>query len=141
MLVTGDMPIAWGREVWGEVKKAGTIGYFPTNASVFAYGERQGMRLVEIEAQLTGEAEVTPSGGRAFEIKAYPAADGVGLQYDPLLVTFIDSPPRAFGRPPPRSASRDRVRPTRHDADRTHPLGRGDHRRADLPGHRRDFPA
>ncbi len=93
MIVTGDTPVTWGREVWGEVKKTGQIGYYPSDTHFYGYAERNGTRLIQIDAELGGTSQAHAGKGWAFEIKAYPSATGVGLEYDPLLVKMsIDSP-------------------------------------------------
>ncbi len=86
MIVTGDTPVTWGREVWGEVKKRGDIGYYRGPSSVHAFAERNGVRLIEIAATLRGDPARTASSGLCFEVKAYPAANGIGLEYNPRLV-------------------------------------------------------
>ena len=86
MIVTGDTPVTWGREVWGEVKKRGDIGYFRSPSSIFAYAERNGTRLIEIEARVDGPETATSTSGWCFEVKAFPAANGIGLEHPPRLV-------------------------------------------------------
>lgn len=86
MIVTGDTPVTWGREVWGEVKKRGEIGYYRGPDSVYAFAERNGVRLIEVAAKLQGAPVTTTSNGLCFEVKAYPAANGIGLEYNPRLV-------------------------------------------------------
>lgn len=86
MLVSGEMPVVWGREVWGEVKKHGRIGVYRDGNQFFAWAERHGRRLIEIEADLSAEKHDVEATSVALEVKAYPSATGVGLEYDPLLV-------------------------------------------------------
>jgi acetoacetate decarboxylase len=90
MIVAGDLgevPITAGRDTWGEVKKQGKIGYSRDTDYVRGFAERHGVRLIEIEGHLTsadkGPRTVEYS---TFDIKGLPAADGQGLQWNPLLV-------------------------------------------------------
>lgn len=86
MLVSGEMPVVWGREVWGEVKKHGKIGIYRDDNRYFAYAERDGQRLMKLEGVLDKTDRGIKTVADAFEIKAFPAASGKGLEYDPLLV-------------------------------------------------------
>lgn len=89
MLISGDMPVTLGREVWGECKKVGSMDVHHDGPYVYGYGERNGTRLIEIEAQLG--ADEGPALGvkdTLFELKAQIDTSGYGLQYDPLLVVL-----------------------------------------------------
>ena len=88
MVVRGDMPVTIGRELWGEVKKTGSARLYGHGAAMYGYAERNGTRLVEIEAELGPDLGPATSDDYALELKAFPAADGVGLQYDPLVVAL-----------------------------------------------------
>lgn len=92
MIVNGDMgelPITGGREIWGEVKKQGRIGYSRDSDHVRGFVERHGVRIIELEVALEGEDR----GPRTleystFDVKGVPSADGRGLQWDPVLVVL-----------------------------------------------------
>lgn len=86
MLVSGEMPVVWGREVWGEVKKHGRIGVHRDGNLFYAWAERGGQRLIEIDARLDREVRDVKTTSVALEVKAYPSASGRGLESDPLLV-------------------------------------------------------
>lgn len=86
MIVSGEMPVVWGREVWGEVKKHGRTDVHKDGSLYSAYAERNGVRLMEIEAELDCEETDVVADSVALEVKAYPAATGVGLEFDPLLI-------------------------------------------------------
>lgn len=86
MIVSGEMPVVWGREVWGEVKKHGRAAVHKDGDRYYAYAERNGVRLMEIDATLADRRTGVVDTSVALEIKAYPAASGAGLEYDPLLV-------------------------------------------------------
>lgn len=86
MLISGDMPVTLGREVWGECKKVGSMDLFRDGPYMFGYGERNGTRLIEVEAEFgpdLGPLKVTDT---LYELKAQFNATGDGLQYDPILV-------------------------------------------------------
>lgn len=88
MLVSGDMPITWGREVWGEGKKQATMGYHRDGGDFYGFGERNGVRLIEIEAEMGPDRGAGESISHSFEVKACPSADGEGLEYDPVLIVL-----------------------------------------------------
>jgi hypothetical protein len=88
MIVSGDMPVTLGREVWGECKKTGSADLFRDGGSIFAYTERLGRRLIEIEATVGEDQGPTQVSMTTFEIKAQLDVTGAGLQYDPILVEF-----------------------------------------------------
>lgn len=88
MLVSGDMPIAWGREVWGEAKKSAAMRLHRDGNDFYAFGERHGVRLIELEAELGPDQGAGESIGHSFEVKAHPSADGAGLEYDPVLIVL-----------------------------------------------------
>jgi len=75
-----------GRDIWGGPKKLGTGRVFHDGDHHFAYSERLGRRLVEIEVELTGP-ELAPhtSASKSFGLKMFPSATGRGLEYPPLL--------------------------------------------------------
>ena len=75
-----------GRDVWGGPKKFGTGHVFHDGDQHFAFSERGGRRLIEIEAELTGP-ELAPrtSIAKTFALKMFPSATGRGLEYPPLL--------------------------------------------------------
>ncbi|MBS1843228.1 MAG: acetoacetate decarboxylase family protein [Actinobacteria bacterium] len=88
MIVSGDMPVTLGREVWGECKKTGSADLHRDGNHLFGYTERLGRRLIEIEATVgddQGPADVSMT---TFEIKAQLDIAGTGLQYDPILIEF-----------------------------------------------------
>ncbi|KAL3472831.1 acetoacetate decarboxylase-domain-containing protein [Aspergillus californicus] len=88
LIVSGDMPVTWGREIWGEVKKTGTSQLYRSGTRRFGYGERKGVRLVELAADFTTDLPPNTEEGLGYEIKAYPSSTGIGLHGDPRLVTL-----------------------------------------------------
>lgn len=75
-----------GRDVWGGPKKLGRARLFHDGDHHFGYSERNGRRLFEIEAELSGP-ELAPQTSRSkfFSLKMVPSATGRGLQFPPLL--------------------------------------------------------
>ncbi|KAF4171738.1 hypothetical protein CNMCM8694_002092 [Aspergillus lentulus] len=49
MLISGDTPVTWGREVWGETKKTGITRLWRSGNYRYGYAERNGVRLIEVE--------------------------------------------------------------------------------------------
>ncbi|KAH8883547.1 hypothetical protein GQ53DRAFT_882304 [Thozetella sp. PMI_491] len=88
LLVSGDMPVTWGREVWGEIKKTGVSQLYRSGNARFAYGERKGVRLVEMSAEFGEDMPPNVEESIGYEIKAYPSSTGIGLHDDPRLVTL-----------------------------------------------------
>lgn len=88
MLVSGEMPVTLGREILGEVKKHGRIGVHADEHRYYAYVERNGVRLIEIDAELTMEAHDVDAKGLALEVKAFPSANGLSLENDPVVVVY-----------------------------------------------------
>ena len=88
LLVSGDMPVTWGREVWGEIKKTGDSRLFRSGNRRFGYGERRGVRLVELDAVFGEDLEPTVDKTLGFEVKAYPHSTGQGLQWEPRVITL-----------------------------------------------------
>jgi acetoacetate decarboxylase len=88
MVLNGDMPVTRGRELWGEVKKTGSARLYHLGGAMYGYGERNGTRLVEIEAELGPDLGPETVEGHSLEVKAFPTADGAHLQYDPLMLAW-----------------------------------------------------
>jgi acetoacetate decarboxylase len=85
-IISPELPVVIGREMWGEVKKNGTGRFFRDGTHFYGYGERKGLTFVEIEAEITG-ADKGPSQlcAHGFDVKWFPHSGGRGLQYPPLL--------------------------------------------------------
>jgi acetoacetate decarboxylase len=85
-IVSPELPVVIGREMWGEVKKNGNGRFFRDGTHYYGYGERMGIKFAEIEAEITG-ADQGPSHVEAhgFDVKWFPHSSAIGLQYPPLL--------------------------------------------------------
>ena len=88
LIVSETFAIIWGRETWGEVKKPGKPRLFSSGARKYAHCERRGVRLIEMDVELGEWLEPEDAEWYAFEVKAFPAANGGGLQNDPVDVTL-----------------------------------------------------
>lgn len=119
MLLNGDTPISIGRERWGEVKKRAELGYFHDGPHLYGFGARNGVRLIEVRATLGADEGPSETRSHSLEIKAFPAADGVGLEYDPVLVVR-DS--RATYRSVRRGSAKITLRGTEFDPLDTVPI-------------------
>jgi hypothetical protein len=95
-LIDTDWAVTLGREIWGEVKKHANIFLYRNGDSRFGYGERKGIRVIEIAADLGKEEGPSEATGYEFEIKTTPSALGKGLEGDPLLVVLQASRKYAY---------------------------------------------
>lgn len=85
MLISGDTPVTWGREVWGETKKTGITRLWRSGNYRYGYAERNGVRLIEVEMECGDDLPAETVRGSQFEIKAYPHSQGKGLQWEPKV--------------------------------------------------------
>ncbi|KAH6687426.1 hypothetical protein F5X68DRAFT_231894 [Plectosphaerella plurivora] len=85
IIVSGDTPVTWGREVWGECKKTGTCRMWRSGNHRYAYAERNGVRLIELEGEFGDDLPPRKRCNNNFEIKAYPDSQGRGLQWEPVV--------------------------------------------------------
>lgn len=88
-IVSGDYAVASGREFWGNPKKRGSAQMYTDSRTIYAWAERMGTRVIEIEADVGDFLPVTKDErSRYFTIKYDFAPDGSGFASDPLLVTL-----------------------------------------------------
>jgi hypothetical protein len=75
-----------GRDIWGGPKKFGRGSIFHDGDHHFAFSERFGQRLVEIEAEMSSP-QLAPhvSTSKTFALKMFPSSTGRGLEYPPIL--------------------------------------------------------
>lgn len=85
MFMDSDVPLIFGRELYGEPKKLATTGLFRQGSHAHAFVERGGTRLIELDVELGPDSGPLHSTGRTFNVKAMLAADGSGLASDPVL--------------------------------------------------------
>ncbi|KAA0084553.1 hypothetical protein CIW52_11170 [Mycolicibacterium sp. P9-64] len=87
VLETEEVNIVTGRELWGMPKKLGTIDFFDDGRSLFAFGERRGHRLIELEADLGLETHSDEIESELyFELRGY--FDSTGGVTNTQLLTF-----------------------------------------------------
>jgi acetoacetate decarboxylase len=89
MFMDTDVPLLFGRDLYGEPKKLASVGLYRQHDRVSGWIARGGVRLIEVDAGL-GE-DRGPSSGTAgnFNVKALLAADGRGLHAD-AAITLAD---------------------------------------------------
>jgi acetoacetate decarboxylase len=85
MYISTYSAITFGREIFGEAKKMGTGALTRKGSRMSGYVERDGVRLIELEADLQTDLGPSKSKGTNFNIKTVPATDGRGLEDDPML--------------------------------------------------------
>jgi acetoacetate decarboxylase len=85
LVVSGDMPVTLGRELWAEPKKRGSAHFYRDGDDIYAFGERNGTRLVEIEATFGPELGPSSTQTRALELGAQLTHAG-HLAGDPFVV-------------------------------------------------------
>lgn len=83
-----EVNVATGREVWGMPKKMGSIDYWEDGRRLWAYVERKGHLLLELEADLGPErGEQGISTDYYFELRGHFAPD-LSTLTSPELVVF-----------------------------------------------------
>ena len=91
LIVSGDMPVTIGREMWGEAKKTGIAQVYMDGHEAYGFCERNGARLIEIEAEFGDDLGPSSSESYDFEIKAVPHSTGFG----PVSYTHLTLPTKA----------------------------------------------
>lgn len=85
-IMSGDLAISTGREMLGEIKKEGTGRLWKSGNSYRGVGERRGIDVFTIEAEITGPEQAPKTiKSHGFDIKMFPSTNGIGLQYPPIL--------------------------------------------------------
>jgi acetoacetate decarboxylase len=75
----------FGREMFGEPKKLAQISLAGDGPRMLGLVERNGVRLIEIEAELTDARDEASVSATRFNVKAVLSPDGEGLVDDPIL--------------------------------------------------------
>ena len=90
MWMDSDKATLYGRDLHGEPKKLArsTLRRGPRRAP--GHIERDGVRLVELSAELTTELEPSEHERVGFNVKARPAADGHGLEDDAIVTCVVN---------------------------------------------------
>lgn len=98
-IVSGDYEVSSGREFWGNPKKRGSAQIYSDSKTVYAWAERHGTRVIEIEASLGNDLPTTTDErSRYFTIKYDFAPDGSGFASDPSLVTLNNGWDTLYGK-------------------------------------------
>lgn len=87
LLIDDDIGMIIGREMWGECKKIGTMGYFRDDPYVYGSGTRHGVTIMEIEAELGDDEGASVAEGTAFELKGILNGGASSFEWDPKIVT------------------------------------------------------
>ena len=88
VIETEEVNVATGREIWGMPKKIGTVDYWEDGRKFWAYVERKGHRLIEVEASVGPELGAQePSSEYYFELRGKFAPD-LSSVHAPDLVVF-----------------------------------------------------
>lgn len=85
MFHDSEAPIQFGREVFGEPKKLASARLERNGGSVHGWVERNGVRLIEVRAEVGEDLGPTVTDRSTFNVKARTAVDGRGLQEDAIL--------------------------------------------------------
>jgi acetoacetate decarboxylase len=80
-----EPPITFGREAFGEPKKLAASALFIDRDHVHGWVDRQGVRLIDIRADLGADLGPMRSERSTFNYKARTAANGRGLEEDAIL--------------------------------------------------------
>lgn len=87
MPMSTDVAIIFGRELFGEPKKQARVRLESDGDVTRGSIERLGVNYLSVEARLTENVPITgPAKSGRFHFKFMHAADGRGLEFDPVLV-------------------------------------------------------
>lgn len=87
MPMSTDVAIIFGRELYGEPKKQARVQLRSDGDIVRASVERFGIPYMALEARLTDDVPIPgPTYADRFHFKFMHAANGVGLEFDPILI-------------------------------------------------------
>lgn len=89
LIVSGDMPITLGRQLWGEPKKRGDSQLYRDGDNVYGYCERNGTRIVQIDAVFTEELGPQVQEGYTIEVDG-PMGHDASLTGDPFIASFLN---------------------------------------------------
>jgi acetoacetate decarboxylase len=87
MPMSTDVAIIFGRELYGEPKKQARVEFNSDGDVVRASVSRFGVPYMALEARLTDKVPIDgPTHADRFHFKFMHAANGAGLEFDPILV-------------------------------------------------------
>jgi acetoacetate decarboxylase len=85
MYMDGDVPTIYGRDLFGEPKKIARSALLRRGDAFRGWVERNGVRIIELQGQMSKDTGAFEAEGYNFNFKARPSADGIGLEEDAIL--------------------------------------------------------
>lgn len=85
MYMSGDVPTIYGRDLFGEPKKIAESGLMRRGDAFRGYVDRGGVRILELQGEMSKDTGGFDAEGYNFNFKARPAANGAGLEEDAIL--------------------------------------------------------
>jgi acetoacetate decarboxylase len=85
MYMDNDVPTIYGRDLFGEPKKVADSGLMRRGDAFRAHVDRGGVRIIELQAEMSEDTGGFDVVGYNFNFKARPAATGHGLEEDAIL--------------------------------------------------------
>lgn len=85
MYMDNDVPTIYGRDLFGEPKKVADSALRRRGDSFRGWIDRGGVRIMELQGELTKDTGAWDVEGYNFNFKARPAANGAGLEEDAIL--------------------------------------------------------
>ncbi|MBT5819249.1 MAG: acetoacetate decarboxylase family protein [Proteobacteria bacterium] len=89
--VSDDQASLFGRPMMGEPKKLADIKIDRSENQVTASVTRYGKTIISLQAQLANDVGNAKQVQNALYFKHVPAANGIGLEYDPILVRQVNT--------------------------------------------------
>jgi len=85
MYMDNDVPTIYGRDLFGEPKKIAESNLVRRGDAFRGYIDRNGVRIIELQAEMSDDTGAFEGEGYNFNFKARPAANGSGLEEDAIL--------------------------------------------------------
>ncbi len=85
MLLTGDMTVILGRELWGESKKRASFGYTPGPERPSYYVERGGVKVIQVSGEFGEDLGPRRTVRNGLHLKTILNADATDLHADPIV--------------------------------------------------------
>ena len=86
MPMTTEAAVIGGREIFGEPKKIADIPFTKEGNVISTSVTRMGMSYIEFKGEIGEELPAQTIADKGFCYKVFPAINGQGLEFDPLLV-------------------------------------------------------
>lgn len=85
MYMNSDVPTIYGRDLFGEPKKVAESNLLRRGDNFRGWIDRGGVRIIELQGEMTKDTGAFEVEGYNFNFKARPAANGSGLEEDAIL--------------------------------------------------------